>query len=272
MAATFTIEPNENVTYKIRYEDEDVVVVNKPARVVTLPGLGHEKDSLLNGLFAKYGAKLQNLGKAREFGLLHRLDRDTSGLVILALRGRAYDKLREIFEQREVGKYYWALVKGRPKGDSGVIRKPILEYEGKGTGRDTRTKKLSRISSAGKPAVTAWRVLEAGVAGSLLECRAVTGRLHQLRVHLDSIGCPIMGDEMYGPASVRSVSQRLALHAHRVVFPHPETGVKVDVEAAWPMDLKGVLKRLGLKRPDLNATPAAQTAKTAEPEDDGEEA
>src|SRR5436190_18544151 len=167
MAATYTVEPNERVTFKVRYEDEDVVVVNKPAKIVTLPGLGHETDSLLNGLFAHYGPKLQNLGKARDFGLLHRLDRDTSGLVILALRARAYDRLREIFEQREVGKYYWAVVKGRPKGASGVIRKPILEYEGK-SGKDTRTKKLARISSAGKPAVTAWRVLDSGIAASLL--------------------------------------------------------------------------------------------------------
>jgi 23S rRNA pseudouridine1911/1915/1917 synthase len=251
--ATFTIEPNERVTFKVRHEDDDLVVVNKPARVVTLPGLGHETDSLLNGLFARYGPRLQNLGKARDFGLLHRLDRDTSGLVILALRPRAYDRLREIFEQREVGKYYWAIVKGRPKGASGVIRKPLLEYEGR-SGKDPRTKKLARISSVGKPAVTAWRVLDSGIAASLLECRAVTGRLHQLRVHLDSIGCPIFGDELYGPASIRTAAPRLALHAHRVTFPHPETGAAVDVKSSWPSDLKGLLKRLGLQRPDLVKT------------------
>jgi 23S rRNA pseudouridine1911/1915/1917 synthase len=271
--ATFTIEPNERVTFKVRYEDDDVVVVNKPARIVTLPGLGHETDSLLNGLFARYGPKLQNLGKPRDFGLLHRLDKDTSGLVILALRGRAYDRLREIFEQREVGKYYWALAKGRPKGESGVIRKPILEFEGK-AGKDPRTKKLARISPAGKPAVTAWRVLDAAVAASLLECRAVTGRLHQLRVHLDSIGCPILGDDLYGPASVRSVAPRLALHAHRVTFPHPETGAKIDVEAPWPADLKGVLKRLGLKRPDIQAAGTTTDNRSGpareESDDDGE--
>jgi 23S rRNA pseudouridine1911/1915/1917 synthase len=258
--ATFTIEPNERVTFKVRYEDDDVVVVNKPAHVVTLPGLGRDIDSLLNGLFARYGAKLQNLGKSRDFGLLHRLDKDTSGLVILALRPRAYDRLREIFEQREVGKYYWALAKGRPKCDSGVIRKPILEFEGK-SGKDPRTKKLARISSAGKPAVTAWRVLDSGVAASLLECRAVTGRLHQLRVHLDSIGCPILGDDLYGPASVRTASPRLGLHAHRVNFPHPATGEKVDVRSPWPADLKSVLKRLGLERPDLRDTGAQPAGK-----------
>jgi 23S rRNA pseudouridine1911/1915/1917 synthase len=256
-----TIEPNENVTFKVRYEDEDVVVVNKPARVVTLPGLGHEKDSLLNGLFAKYGPKLQNLGKSRDFGLLHRLDRDTSGLVILALRAQAYDRLREIFEQREVGKYYWAVVRGRPKGNSGVIKRPIAEYEGK-TGNDPRVKKLARISSAGKPAVTAYRLLEASAVGSVLECRAVTGRLHQIRVHLESISCPIFGDEFYGPAGIRGAAPRLALHAHRVVFPHPVTRAKVDVQSPWPSDLKGLLKRLGLRRPDLDTTQAPKDSES----------
>ena len=256
--ATFTIEPNERVTFKVRYEDDDLAVVNKPAHTVTLPGLGHEKDSLLNGLFSRYGPKLQNLGKVRDFGLLHRLDRETSGLVIIALRARAYDTLRGVFEQREVGKYYWAVVKGRPKGASGVIRKPILEYEGR-SGKDPRRKKLARIAASGKPAVTAWRVVDSGVAASLLECRAVTGRLHQLRVHLDSIGCPIFGDELYGPASIRTAAPRLALHAHRVTLPHPETGAKLDVEAPWPADLKSLLKRLGLKRPDLHErAPAAE--------------
>ena len=248
--ATFSVEPNPDVTFKARYEDEHVVVINKPARIVTLPGLGHEKDSLLNGLFAAYGPKLQKLGKARDFGMLHRLDKDTSGLVMLALTPAAYDALREVFEQREVAKYYWAVTRNRPNGDSGVIRKPLIEYEGRVKG-DSRPKKLARISSAGKPAVTAWRVVQSSDKATLLECRAVTGRLHQLRVHLDSINCPILGDEFYGPANLRHVSTRLALHAHRITFPHPITGVRTDVRAPWPQDLKGLLKTMGLKRPDL---------------------
>ena len=225
--ANLSVEPNPTVTYKVRYEDEHVLVVNKPARTVTAPGLGHEKDSLLNGLFATYGPRLQKLGKSRDFGLLHRLDKDTSGLLMLALTPAAYDALREVFEQREVAKYYWAVTKNRPHGDTGVIRKPLLEYEGRVKG-DTRPKKLARISGAGKPAVTAWRVVQANDKATLLECRAVTGRLHQLRVHLESINCPILGDEFYGPVSLRHVSPRLALHAHRITFPHPITGERTD--------------------------------------------
>ncbi len=261
--ARFSIDPNERVTFKVRYEDDDLLVINKPAKLVTAPGLGHEHDSLLNGLFAVYGPKLQNLGRERDFGLLHRLDRDTSGLLLVALRTNAYDTLREIFEQREVAKYYWAVTKAKPKGQSGVIRKPLAEYEGKVRG-DNRLKKLSRISNAGKPAITAYRIVESGIMATLLECRAVTGRLHQLRVHLDAINCPILGDEFYAPPSLRAVSPRLALHSHRIVFPHPTTGKRIDISSPWPADLRSLLKKVGLKRPDL------EPVKVVEEEEGGE--
>jgi 23S rRNA pseudouridine1911/1915/1917 synthase len=257
----FTIQPNPDVTFKARYQDDHVIVVQKPPHVVTSPGLGHESDSLLNALFATHGQQLQALGKARDFGLLHRLDKDTSGLVMIALTKDAYDNLRAVFEQRDVAKYYWAVTKNRPNGDMGVIRKPLIEYEGKVKG-DSRNKKLARISAAGKPAVTAWRVIDSSHQATLLECRAVTGRLHQLRVHLDSINCPILGDEFYGPSNLRRVSPRLALHAHRITFPHPVTGERIDVRTNWPQDLKGLLKTMKLKRPDVAeaATPPPPAA------------
>src|SRR5262245_2328713 len=245
-----SIEPNERVTFKVRHEDDDVLVVSKPARVVTLPGKGHERDSLLNGLFARYGARLQNLGRQRDFGLLHRLDRGTSGLVLLALRPKAYDALRQAFASRSIEKYYWAVVRDAPSKPTGVINRPIAEFQGE-SADDPRTKKLARLSSSGKPAVTAYRVIEASNTGALLECRAVTGRLHQLRVHLDSIGSPILGDDLYGPASARHAAPRLALHAHRIVLTHPITGERIDVRSPWPADLRGLLTRLRLHRPDL---------------------
>jgi 23S rRNA pseudouridine1911/1915/1917 synthase len=247
---TYSVQPNPDLTFKFRYQDDHVLVVLKPKGIVTSPGLGHEGDSLLNALFATHGQQLQALGKDRDFGLLHRLDKDTSGLVMVALTKDAYDKLRDVFEQRDLAKYYWAVTKNRPSGDMGVIRKPILEYEGRVKG-DHRLKKLARISAAGKPAVTAWRVIDSSHQATLLECRAVTGRLHQLRVHLDSINCTILGDEFYGPANLRNVSSRLALHAHRITFPHPTTGERIDVKTPWPQDLKGLLKTMKLKRPDI---------------------
>src|SRR5690606_13520246 len=150
-AMLYSIEPNERITYKVRYEDHDLLVVEKAARLVTQPGLGHLNDTLMNGLFAVYGAKLQNLGKSRDFGLLHRLDRQTSGLLIVALRARTYDALRAAFEHRRIRKYYWAVTARAPKKPSGIIRRPIQEA--------VEEKKLAHVSSSGKPALTAYRVL-----------------------------------------------------------------------------------------------------------------
>jgi 23S rRNA pseudouridine1911/1915/1917 synthase len=258
-----SIEPNELITYKIIHQDDDVLVVNKPARIVTTPGLGHERNSLLNGLFAVFGAKLQNLGKDRDFGLLHRLDRETSGLVIVALRARAYDALRTMFEERAIAKYYWAMCAGTPSQPSGVIKRPIAEYQGRLAG-ERSNKKLARISSAGKPAATAYRVLESNPQATLVECRALTGRLHQVRVHMTCIKCPIYGDEFYAEPSITAAAPRLALHAHRVVFTHPVTGQEVDARSPWPDDLKGLLRRFRIKRP----LAPAMTAEDALPDVD----
>ena len=246
MSVNLSIAPSESVAFKIRYQDEDLLVVEKPARVPTQPGKGHERDTLLNGLFAQFGPQLQNLGRARDFGLLHRLDRQTSGLLIVGLRARAYDGLRAAFEKREIKKFYWAIASRPPKKPSGVIRRPILE--------ETEDKKTARIAAGGKPALTAYRVLQTtavpGRHGALLECRPVTGRLHQVRLHLESIGCPILGDDVYAPKGAAHAAPRLALHAHRVVFDHPISGHTVDVRSPWPKDLAGILKRLGLAKPE----------------------
>lgn len=246
-----SISPNPNITFKIRHQDEDCLVVEKPPRLVTQPGRGHEDDTLLNGLFAHFGQQLQNLGKARDFGLLHRLDRQTSGLLLVGLKPRAYDALRKAFAAREIKKFYWAIASRAPNKPSGVIRRPILETED--------DKKLAKISSAGKPALTAYRILQMAKGGegraALIECRPVTGRLHQVRIHLHSIGCPILGDELYAPKSKLFVSPRLALHAHRLIFKHPTTGETIDVQSPWPKDLGPLLKRLGFDRPEAAATP-----------------
>jgi 23S rRNA pseudouridine1911/1915/1917 synthase len=250
-----SITPNDAITYKLVHEDEHMLVVTKRSGLVTLPGLGHENDSLLNGLFATYGAKLQNLGAKRGYGLLHRLDKPTSGLVMVALTKNAYDALRDAFETRSVGKFYWALVHGEPKRTEGVVTLPIAEYQGRTKFDRTpgQKKKLARIATTGAPARTAYRVLATGKGASLLECRAVTGRLHQVRVHLEAIGCPILGDEFYASHNIQSAAPRLCLHAHRVVFTHPITGECIDIHAPWPSDLRATLKRVGIARPDLPA-------------------
>lgn len=244
-----SVEANTRITFGVRYQDEHLLVVEKPARIPTQPGKGHQTDTLLNALFASYGNALQNLGKHRDFGLLHRLDKDTSGLLIVGLRTAAYDKLREMFVNREVKKYYWAICDGAPKHPSGIIKLPIAEGHGSmGTG----PMKLAHISRTGKPAVTAYRVLDVGEAAALIECRPITGRLHQIRVHMEAVGCPILGDLFYGPRKVHHASPRLALHAHRLTFNHPITGQVVDVRTDWPHDLRRTLRVLGLHRPGVN--------------------
>lgn len=248
-----SVLPNPEVTFKVLYEDEDVLVIEKPARLATQPGKGHDTDTLLNGLFARFGKQLQNMGTARDFGLLHRLDRDTSGLLVVALRHRAYDGLRELFETREVAKFYWAVCCRGPKPPrkpTGVINKPILESEPRA---HTAEKKVARIHAGGKPSATAYRVVAESPKAALIEARPLSGRMHQVRIHLDAIGCTILGDDVYGPRVYRMAAPRLALHAHRLAFVHPATGAKVDVHSPFPKDLRPVLTRLGLTRPDAAA-------------------
>jgi|CXWL01.1.fsa_nt_gi 23S rRNA pseudouridine1911/1915/1917 synthase len=239
--AQFTIEPNLAVDFEIRYEDADLLVVCKPSGVVTEPGKGHASDSLLNGLFARYGKWLQNLGEERDWGLLHRLDKDTSGLLIVALRSRAYDALLEQFKKRSVKKTYWAVVRGTPKPAQGVIQKPILEVVG--------TRKRAVIHRNGQQAITAYRVLQSSDKVSLIEASPKTGRLHQIRVHMMEMGCPVLGEDEYKDRNQLPPAPRLALHAAEVSFVHPTTGHRQIVTSEWPHDLKVMLKKLGLTPP-----------------------
>jgi len=246
---TRSIEPNERITFKVHHEDVHLLVVAKPSGVVTAPGIGHERDSLLNGLFARFGDRLQNLGAKRDFGLCHRLDRETSGLVVIALSRDAYDGVRAQFEARAVRKLYWAVCHAGPKRGEGVVRLPIREEVRR---KDRYTSiKLARIARAGKPALTAYRVLQRSDVATVVEARPVTGRLHQVRLHLDAIGAPVLGDPTYAPRLARDLAPRLALHAHRLALRHPITGDPLDVRTPWPRDLRNLLRKLKLDRPDL---------------------
>ncbi len=243
------IQPNARVTFRIAHEDDAVLVVEKMPRVVSMPGLGHEHDTLLNGLFATHASQLSRLGKDRSYGLMHRLDAQTSGLMIVALTQDAYDSLYEQFKQRTIGKYYWALSFKAPREPKGVIRFPIEEFQNRVSRWSTM--KQARISKSGAASLTAYRVIEANEIAALIEARPVTGRLHQVRVHLDAIGCGILGDQIYGPRATSEAAPRLALHAHRIQFDHPTTGDRLDLSCGWPSDLRKVLNRLSLRRPDL---------------------
>ena len=245
--------PNERVTFGILHEDADLLVVTKPGGIVTQPGVGHEHDTLLNGLFARYGERLAQVGQRRDYGLVHRLDRETSGVLAVALSVRAYDGLRALFEAREIRKFYWAACIKGPREDDGVVKRAIAEKVRRlDKYRSEKTAQLIRAGGAsggGKAAITAWRVLQRTDLGALIEARPVTGRLHQVRVHLASIGAPVAGDAVYGPNHAEAASKRLALHAHRLSFEHPITGEAIDARAPWPRDLTNVLKRMDLDKP-----------------------
>ncbi|MBK7404951.1 MAG: RluA family pseudouridine synthase [Phycisphaerales bacterium] len=252
---------NERITFRVRHEDEHLLVVEKRAHLVTAPGVGHEHDTLLNGVFARYSGKLSRLGDKRDWGLVHRLDKDTSGLLLVALTPDAYDALRALFETREVRKFYWAVCRSTPNKPSGVIKRPIIE-EVERIDRYTSSKS-SRIGSSGKPAVTAYRLLQSSASAALVEARPVTGRLHQVRVHLDSIGCTVLGDEVYGPKNARGASPRLALHAHRITLEHPITGEPLDIRTLFPRDLRPMLRRMMLDLPGASANQAEEVASDA---------
>ena len=237
----YSVEPNDDVPYEIRHADDDFLVVDKPARVVTQPGKKHEHDSLLNGLFSVYGKALQNLGDARGWGLLHRLDKDTSGLVLVALRNRAYDHLRKQFEDRQIRKTYWAIVCGRPKPVQGVIQKRITEITG--------TRKRAVIRRDGKKAITAYRVLQSANSVSLIEALPKTGRLHQIRIHMETIGHPVLGESVYLGKAEPPTVPRLCLHAAELSFIHPTKGHRITAQSPWPRDLVTTLKRFGLVVP-----------------------
>lgn len=239
----YSITANERVSFNIRHADDALLVVEKPSGVVTQPGKGHEHDSLLNGLFVEHGNLLQNLGEERTWGLLHRLDRDTSGLVLVALRTRAYDALREQFEKRLVKKIYWAIVWGTPAPAQGVIQDPIAEIIG--------TRKTAVIRRDGKQAITAYKVLHTGGDVSLIEARPKTGRLHQIRVHMASLGHHVLGDSIYGGKVKTPSVPRLCLHAAQLSFLHPVSGHRLTIQSAYPPDLAKSCKRLGLPVPQF---------------------
>ena len=245
---SLSIKPNPDVPYLIRHADDDLLVVEKPGGVVTQPGKGHQYDSLMNGLFAEYGHALQNLGESRDWGLLHRLDKETSGLVLVALRNAAWEHLLEQFKQRQVKKRYWAIVYGRPKPAQGVIQKPIAEV--------VAARKKAVLSREGQPAITAYKVLaesatdSGGPGVSLIEARPKTGRLHQIRVHMAGLGHPVLGDDVYKGRIALPTVPRLCLHAAELSFLHPTTGHRLTITCEWPDDLRRTLKRFGLREPE----------------------
>ena len=216
---------NTAVAFEVAHEDPHYLVLNKAGGRVVQPGRGHQDDALLNGLMAsRFGPELRKLGARRDFGVIHRLDRDTSGALLVARTVPGYDGLRSAFAERRVEKDYLVLVDPAPGSPSGRVDLPLREVERAGV-------RLAVPDPAGQPAHTAWRQVAEGPKHAMLACRISTGRLHQIRVHLtEGVGVQIMGDRIYRvdePPDTSSKAMRLAgpmhLHAWRLGFPHPVT-------------------------------------------------
>jgi 23S rRNA pseudouridine1911/1915/1917 synthase len=230
-------QADASVSVDVRYEDDDVVVVAKPAGLVVHPGAGHPSGTLVNGLLALY-PELAGVGEESRPGIVHRLDRDTSGLLVVARSQLAYESLVAQLATREVERTYAALVWGKLASPRGLIDAPI----GRSESRRTRM----AVRDAGKPARTSYEVqreFDAPVC-SLLECRLETGRTHQIRVHLAAIGHPVVGDGTYGGARQPLVLDRPFLHAAVLDFEHPVTTVRMRFEEPLPETLATVLTSL----------------------------
>ena len=234
------VTADPSVAVEVVYEDEDLVVVNKATGQVVHPGSGHVDATLVAGLLARYPALAQlardGICEVQRPGIVHRLDKGTSGLLVVALTETAFRDLVAQMAQRQVARTYIALAEGHLADEAGVIDAPI--------GRSARTPTLMTVRADGRPARTHYEVLERVSrphAATLLRLRLETGRTHQIRVHLAAIGHPVVNDTRYGHRrDQRLAPERLFLHASQLVFTHPRTGDVVTVQADLPDDLRAV--------------------------------
>jgi len=224
----------EDLPLEVLYEDADVIAIHKPAGMVVHTGAGQHSGTLVNAVLHRFG-KLSTVGGDLRPGIVHRLDRFTSGVILIARNDAAHRHIAEQFASRQVEKIYLALVHGRVKKDQGSIATPIA--------RDPirRTRMTARLAS-GRQASTSYQVLKRFDKFTFLEVKIGTGRTHQIRVHLASIGHPVVGDKLYGaPASALG---RYFLHARQITFTSPSTGERITLTAPLPPDLENFLGTL----------------------------
>jgi 23S rRNA pseudouridine1911/1915/1917 synthase len=237
-------EPEESVLPEpipldIVYEDDSLLLVNKPAGMVVHPAYGHASGTLVNALLA-HCPQVANVGGLERAGIVHRLDKDTSGLIVIAKDEGSRTALQRQFKRRKVTKTYMALVEGQIEPREGVIEAPV--------GRNKRQRKQMAVVRGGREARTTYRTIETFPDHTLLEVQPYTGRTHQVRVHLAWLGYPIVGDAIYGHRRQRLLRDRHFLHAARLTFAHPVTGEVMCFEAPLPPKLERILKRIRPRR------------------------
>ena len=231
------IEADSSVDFKIIHSDSDFFVIDKPAGLVVHPGAGNLSGTLVNGLLA-LSPQIRDVGEKNRPGVIHRLDKGTSGLLLAANTNEGYQFFVDELSDRKVKRIYQALVWGVPEGPEGIIDAPI--------GRSSKNRKKMGIVSKGKNAITTYQLKESWFSSnvSLLELQLETGRTHQIRVHLSSIGNPVVGDDVYGTNRKNLTLRRPFLHASKLSFEHPRTGKACEFESPLPEDLKSVLADL----------------------------
>ncbi|AYC29178.1 RluA family pseudouridine synthase [Paenisporosarcina cavernae] len=224
----------EDLDLEIVYEDADVLVVNKPRGMVVHPAPGHTSGTLVNGLM-HHCTDLSGINGVARPGIVHRIDKDTSGLLMVAKNDMAHESLVDQLVKKTVTRKYIALVHGHIAHDKGTIDAPIT--------RDTRDRQSMAVGDKGKHAVTHFRVLERFQDYTLVECRLETGRTHQIRVHMKYIGFPLVGDPKYGPKKTLDIGGQ-ALHAAVIGFDHPRTGEYMEFERPIPETFQEVLETI----------------------------
>ncbi len=228
----------QNIPLDIVYEDEDVIVVNKPRGMVVHPAPGHPDGTLVNALMYHCGDSLSGIGGERRPGIVHRIDKDTSGLIISAKNDYAHKALSSQLSDHSLARVYYAVVHGSFREAFGTVDKPIGRHP-------TDRKRMAVTEKNSKNAVTHWELLKSYRGYSLIRCRLETGRTHQIRVHMASIGHSLLGDCTYGAPSPEKGLEGQCLHAGEICFVHPRSGEQVILKAELPEYFKNVISKLG---------------------------
>src|SRR3989442_1663370 len=238
-----TAQPQE-LPLDILFEDDDLLVLNKPPGMVVHPSAGHEQSTLVNALLHHCAGRLSGIGGVARPGIVHRLDKETSGCLVVAKNDPTHLALSTQFAGREVEKVYHAIVCGMVTPEKGDIRAAIARHP-------THRKRMAVTDGSGREAWTSYRVLERLREATLVEADLHTGRTHQVRVHFKHIGFPLVGDATYGNRQNKLLTEltgysapRQLLHAHKLAFKHPRTGKRMNFNAVWPEDFKEVMRVL----------------------------
>lgn len=236
----------QDIPLDIAYEDDDLIVINKERGMVVHPAPGHPDGTLVNALLHHCGASLSGIGGEKRPGIVHRIDKDTSGLLIVAKNDFSHQGLSAQLADRSLSRTYEAVVRGNFREDTGTIDRPIGRHP-------TDRKRMAVTEKNSRPAVTHWQIIARYKGYTHIRCKLETGRTHQIRVHMASIGHPLLGDYTYGSPSPEKGLEGQCLHARCLKFIHPRSGKKIQIESPLPPYFLDVLSKLGSKEEEYES-------------------